>query len=179
MFQILKKLNNKWYICNHKHFLREPVLKKYIFIKTVNIKPTFYLGAYDGVLYLLERGVSPDGCLLNVIENVSNSENKTHLVKRLLERGADPDEEAKNKKSILTVAIKYNLTEIIQELMSHRADTNFEDENGVSSLAFAIQHGKLNLRIYIQNIVRTTALMKLFFYHWISKEKNPLWFFWT
>lgn len=165
MFQILKKLINKCYICNHKHFLREPVLKKYIFIKTVNIKPTFYLGAYDGVLYLLERGVSPDGCLLNVIENVSNSENKTHLVKRLLERGADPDEEAKNKKSILTVAIKYNLTEIIQELMSHRADTNFEDENGVSSLAFAIQHGKLNLRIYIQNIVRTTALMKLFFYH--------------
>lgn len=95
---------------------------------------------YDSALYLLERGVNPVGCLLNVIENTSNSEKKNHLVKRLLERGADPNEEDKNKQSILTVAIKHNLTEIIQELLDHRADTNFVDQNGVSPLAFAIQH---------------------------------------
>lgn len=81
--------------------------------------------------------------MLNVIENTSNSEKKNDLVKRLLERGADPNEEDKNKQSILTVAIKHNLTEIIQELLDHRADTNFVDQNGVSPLAFAIQHGKL------------------------------------
>lgn len=74
-------------------------------------------------------------------------------MKRLFECGADPDEEAKNKQSILTVAIKYNLTEIIRELLDHRANISFVDENGVSSLAFAIQHGKFNLCIIFKTLL--------------------------
>lgn len=104
---------NKWYICNYKYFLCEFVLKKYIFIKIVNIKFMFYLGVYDGVFYFLEWGVSLDGCLLNVIENVLNFENKIYFVKWLFECGVDLDEEVKNKKLILIVVIKYNLIEII------------------------------------------------------------------
>lgn len=102
----------------------------------------FYLVLYEDALYLLALGVNPDGCLLNVIEFYPNTEKETHLVKRLLECGADPNEESKKNKSVLSAAITRNLTEITEELIKHGADINFIDNKGVSPLGYAFQHCK-------------------------------------
>lgn len=99
----------------------------------------FYLVLYEDALYLLELGVNADGCLLNVLEKYLSVEKETYLVKQLLECGADPNEESKNKKSILSAAIERNLCEIVEELIKHGADVNFIDSKGVSPLGYAIQ----------------------------------------
>lgn len=82
-------------------------------------------------------GVNTDGCLLNVIEIDPNTEKEIHLVKRLLECGADPNEESKKNKSVLSAAISRNLTEISEELIKHGANINFIDSKGVSLTHFS------------------------------------------
>lgn len=98
----------------------------------------FYLVLYEDALYLLEMGVDTDGCLLNAIEKFPKNEEKTYLVKRLLECGADPIEESKEK-SVLSAAIIRNLTEIAEELIKHGADVNCIDSKGANPLGYTIQ----------------------------------------
>lgn len=123
----------------------------------------FYLVLYEEDLYLLELGVNADGCLLNVLEKLPNVEKKTNLVKRLLGCGADPNEESKNKKSILSAAIKRNLSEIAEELIKHGADVNFIDSNGVSPLGYAIQQCKSFLSPIIILVFLTYKNYHIFF----------------
>lgn len=93
---------------------------------------------YEDALYLLEMGVDTYGCLLNATEKFPKTEEKTYLVKRLLECGADPNAES-TEKSVLSAAIIRNLTEIAEELIKHGADVNCIDSKGASPLGYAIQ----------------------------------------
>lgn len=97
---------------------------------------------FKGALSLLDFGCEPNGCLFNVIKSKTNVENKTYLVKRLLECGADPNEERGKKLSSLCEAIKQCYTEITEDLVNHGADVNFVDRKRGSPIGQAMQFGK-------------------------------------
>lgn len=97
---------------------------------------------FKGALILLDLGCEPTGCLFNVIKSKTSVENKTRLVKRLLECGANPKEECGKNISILCEAIKQRNTEITEHLVNHGADVNFVDRKMGSPIRNAIMFGK-------------------------------------
>lgn len=103
-----------------------------------------YLGLFEGIYYLLELGIKPDGCLFKVMDNIYTPEKKTQLIKRLLECGADPNEVSyKKRQPILTAATERNLYDITKELINHGADISYIlDNNGKSPVGYTIQLGK-------------------------------------
>lgn len=134
----------------------------------------FCLVLYEDAFHLLELGVKSDGCLLNVIESfekMEKMEKKTNLVKRLLERGADPNEEWKKNKSILSAAIERNMSEIAEELIKHGADVNFTDSKGANPLGYAIQLCKSGWLFLSQiiNLVCSNLEMYTSFFHILNK----------
>lgn len=97
---------------------------------------------FQGALILLDFGCEPNGCLFNVIKSKTSVKDKTNLVKRLLECGANPNEERDKSISILCEAIKQRYTEITEHLVNHGADVNFVDRKIGSPIGNAIMFGK-------------------------------------
>ncbi|XP_022334902.2 uncharacterized protein LOC111131589 isoform X2 [Crassostrea virginica] len=91
-------------------------------------------------LHLLEYGAKPIGCLNDVVNKAFTTDECRPLVEKLLQCGADPNEECGSYESILSTAIRRKL-DITEELINHGASTNIKSCDVMSPLSYACSLG--------------------------------------
>ena len=94
----------------------------------------------ETALHLLEYGAKPIGCLNDVVNKALTTDECRPLVEKLLQCGADPNEECGSYESILSTAIRRKL-EIAEELINHGASTNIKSCDVTSPLSYACRLG--------------------------------------